>query len=298
MALVGRSLVTGGRGGHADSDVETESGEVQWASIARQLRSADDALARARYHGNAWSPQSDSDATDVPFAVASEVVERSLRTGAPWVCDDASVIEGASSGSESGQGSEADASSSATTASSTSHGRRKRVKDKFSLTIANSTGWGELKDLMSSSQPDFFVGVETWVTPDLLDQESDWCKRAGWKALLEPALVTEAGGRSAGLMVAVKPWVGMGYAPGSSSVTLVPNRLMVVHVNAMVKGGMITYAVYLHDAEGLTNRNIDILNTLGEHAASHGRPWMAAGDWNMEPACCNPGLPSEPCGAR
>ncbi len=283
-ALVGGPSVPGGFEGHAGSDVETESGEVHWASIARQLRSADDALARAHDNGNAWSPQSDSNATDVPFAVASDVIERSLRTGAPWVWDDASVIEGSISGSESGQRSEADASSSATTASSTSRGRRKRAKDRFGLTIANATGWGKLKDLMSSSQADFFVGVETWVTPDLLDQESDWCKRAGRKALMEPALGTEAGGRSAGLLVAVKPWVGMGYAPGFSSVTLVPNRLMVVHVNAMVKGGMIIYAVYLHDAEGLTNRNIDILNTLGEHAASHGRPWMAAGDWNMEPA--------------
>ncbi len=51
----------------------------------------------------------------------------------------------------------------------------------------------------------------------------------------------------------------------------------------MCKGGLHVVSVYLHDAEGLTQRNLDILQSLAGTLQAIRGPWVVAGDWNMPP---------------
>ena len=44
---------------------------------------------------------------------------------------------------------------------------------------------------------------------------------------------------------------------------------------------MYVYCVYLWTSEGLSERNRKILQTLEEHTAAHGRPWVAGGDFQI-----------------
>ena len=64
---------------------------------------------------------------------------------------------------------------------------------------------------------------------------------------------------------------------------VVPGRLAAVHLATLAKGGVVGYSVYLYPSEGMTERNREILDKLGQHAAAHGKVWVAGGDWNMDP---------------
>ncbi len=153
----------------------------------------------------------------------------------------------------------------------------------FTLQVANSTGWGPMKQILSSTSAHVVMGTETWVTADEEAQESAWCRGAGWKALFSPAIPTVGRGRRAGVVVAVRSHIGLGWAPGDDTAVLVEGHIVVAHVAALVKGGYVNYTVYLHTREGMSDRNQQLVQTIGEHAAAHGRPWVAGGDWNVEP---------------
>ena len=62
-----------------------------------------------------------------------------------------------------------------------------------------------------------------------------------------------------------------------------PGRVVGYAIRYKHVGITIVYSVYLRVGEGLSPANIEILAQLFAHAHAHGHPWMAAGDWNMDP---------------
>ena len=56
---------------------------------------------------------------------------------------------------------------------------------------------------------------------------------------------------------------------------------MVCHMDAMCKGGIMVYNAYLWTSEGLSTKNEEILEAIMGHRASHGKPWFAAGDFQI-----------------
>ena len=129
---------------------------------------------------------------------------------------------------------------------------------------------------------DIALAQEHHLAEDDLGEGLAWCRQAGWKALASAATRTEAGGTRGGLLMAFRPRIGAGLAPGETEVTLVPGRLMACHVNALSKGGIIIYNVYLWTSEGLSSRNSQVLEVLMAHKAAHGKPWLAGGDFQIE----------------
>ena len=65
---------------------------------------------------------------------------------------------------------------------------------------------------------------------------------------------------------------------------LSPGRLVTSAIMTADLGLVILYAVYLICAVGLDQANIAILQILGAHVRSHGRPDIAGGDFNLNPA--------------
>ena len=96
----------------------------------------------------------------------------------------------------------------------------------------------------------------------------------GWKIKGIPATRKEGGGTSGGVMVAVRPRIGMGPPSHNKAWELVEGRLMVAHIDALCKGGVYMYCAYLWTSGGLSARNREILGTISKHAAEHGRPWV------------------------
>ena len=129
---------------------------------------------------------------------------------------------------------------------------------------------------------DIFLAQEHHVGSQGLDESLAWCKKVGWKALASAATDTEAGGNQGCVLLACRPRIGPGYAPGETSATLLNGRLMACHVNAMCKGGVVVYNAYLWTSEGFSQKNVQILETVLAHKAGHGKPWLLGGDFQIE----------------
>ena len=112
-------------------------------------------------------------------------------------------------------------------------------------------------------------------------------RKAGWKVISSPAASTKGKGTSGGVMIAAKSRIGMGYPPGDTTGTVVEGRIVAAHIDAICKGGVVFYSVYLYPSEGLTERNNLLLKDLAEHIRGHGKAWIAEGDWNNEPQVLN-----------
>ena len=91
-----------------------------------------------------------------------------------------------------------------------------------------------------------------------------------------------------GAFVAARSRIGVGWCPGCDKAEVVPGRLAAVHLATLAKGGVVGYSVYLYPSEGMTERNREILDKLGQHAAAHGKVWVAGGTGTWTPSHCAP----------
>ena len=145
-----------------------------------------------------------------------------------------------------------------------------------------------MREYLGSTKADIVFGQELHAEGERFLKFKADGKKAGWKILGSEAQATGRGGNSGGVFIAAKSRIGMGLCPGGGGVEIVPGRLAAVHLATIAKGGIVGYSVYLWPSEGLSERNVGILRELGEHAASHGKAWVAGGDWNMDPeALCS-----------
>ena len=117
-------------------------------------------------------------------------------------------------------------------------------------------------------------------------------KAEGWKVALAEAVSTQVPGEkedakhtSVGAGVAVRGDRGIAFLPGETEWELSPpgqgGRIAAAWVDSC--GGFILVSIYLRTGEGLSAGNIGLLQKLKEVLTKHGRLWVCAGDFNMEP---------------
>ena len=111
-------------------------------------------------------------------------------------------------------------------------------------------------------------------------------KRAGWSMSVVPAVRTERNGISAGVAVAARSHYGVaekkGPCEGDPACSV--GRLAANQVSIACKGGVHFVSMYLWCSEGLSSRNLDLLQTCAELIARLHGPWVLAADFNIEPA--------------
>ena len=112
-------------------------------------------------------------------------------------------------------------------------------------------------------------------------------KKCGWQLQGAAAVASASGiGSSAGVCIATNAQFMMGKAAGMNF-DLSPRgsegRLSVAWVDGVLRGGVMVLSVYLWHTEGLTDRNMDLLNAVGEAVARFGGPWVLGGDMNLTP---------------
>eukprot|EP00959_Pyramimonas_sp_CCMP1952_P361406 7568765-Pyramimonas_sp.AAC.1 len=64
-------------------------------------------------------------------------------------------------------------------------------------------------------------------------------KAHGWLLAISPSVVTDQGGLSAGVGIAVRKHIGMGKAPNLVNALPSPHRVLATHINSFVPGGFI-----------------------------------------------------------
>ena len=94
---------------------------------------------------------------------------------------------------------------------------------------------------------------------------------------------TGRGYPSAGCAVAARKGIGVTPLDLAGISPDVGARIAGGWINAVVKGGIHVFTVYLHDSEVLSERNGKIFQELAANLRSLNAPWICAGDWNMTP---------------
>jgi ribonuclease HI len=112
-------------------------------------------------------------------------------------------------------------------------------------------------------------------------------KKCGWKLHGAPAAKGDGGGDSAGVCIAANAQFELGAATGLAH-DLSPKgsegRLAAAWVGGVLRGGIMLMTIYLWHTEGLSARNVELLEAAGAAIAQYGGPWVLAGDFNMPPA--------------
>ena len=162
------------------------------------------------------------------------------------------------------------------------------------IVLLNSSGKHQLVEAMqhyrvrpnNQTQVVALLGQEHWARGNKWSTLQHQAKSAGWKLQGSEADMGEKGKPRAGTCIATRSHIGLGLASGIT-IDLSPagseGRLAAAWAEGIIDGGIMAISVYLWHTEGLSARNLSILNAAGEAVAKHGGPWLLGGDFNMEP---------------
>ena len=124
------------------------------------------------------------------------------------------------------------------------------------------------------------AGVEQM--PDLQAQ----FRALGWKLAATKANDTSKGSRSAGVGVGTPNWVAAGL-DDNMKVDCSPaeslGRIAVLWMQQVAPGGVVAVSCYLHDSEGSSGRNVELLSCALRTARKSGCPWILGLDAQQEP---------------
>ena len=122
---------------------------------------------------------------------------------------------------------------------------------------ANGTSWSSLKVWLTQTTAHIVFGQELRLSKEDVDAASKWAIDAGWKTLWAWSLPTAAGGKSAGVVLCVRSWMGLGLPPAGDDI-IVGHRVVAGRVQAPGWPDVICYSAYFYCSEGMTDRNAGI----------------------------------------
>ena len=144
----------------------------------------------------------------------------------------------------------------------------------------NVTHWSTCKKHLGSIEADILFIQETKKDQEGSVEAAEAAGRLGWASGFAPARIKEAG-LSSGVAILWRRHLDIWLDEGAQVV--VPARILAAYARLPGAGVVVLYSVYLDTQGGITGANADHIEKLREHVASHARPWMAIGDWNLSP---------------
>ncbi len=130
------------------------------------------------------------------------------------------------------------------------------------------------------------LNQEHWTPSHGIADLQHHAKGLGWKLAPAPAAKGANGGPSAGVGVLVPSHLGWSAAPGATwdmSPPGSPGRVAAAWVQTGLVGVLVV-SVYLWTSEGLTPRNVTLVERALWAARSYGSLWIIGGDFNVPPA--------------
>ena len=157
----------------------------------------------------------------------------------------------------------------------------------FAFDTVNPNAWGAGADYMKRTSADVILPQEVKLPEGEPCQAAEQAARnAKWKLAIEPCLVTAKGGRSVGVAVVVRNYIGMSTpkAVEASQCLHARGHFAMKRVAAMVKGGIHCGSAYLFSGVGVAAKcNLDLLDTMAFTLSGLVGPWIVGGDWNCTP---------------
>ena len=152
----------------------------------------------------------------------------------------------------------------------------------WALVTTNITAWNSADALLRRTAADAMLLQEHHLAgPDRCRAAEQANVARRWRLSLQPALATVAGGTSAGVGIGVARHTGLSHCAVFPSGDAIAHRVQIRHWGGVCKGGVHLACVYLHDREGLSRRNLDLLQELAFALRCLRGPWICAGDFNL-----------------
>ena len=146
----------------------------------------------------------------------------------------------------------------------------------------NANCWKTFFKYVKRTDADIMVGQEIGLsTKDDIAKAQDNMGAMGWNVLIVPSEQRKGGKHSAGLAFAARSYIGLRW-PGKDEGAAVIAETRLGHVVLEVPNWPLVhlFGAYLHVAEGMAERNVDLLAKLGEEVRQR-RHYLVAADWNM-----------------
>ena len=171
--------------------------------------------------------------------------------------------------------------------------RRGPTLDYLEFVTANANCWETLKEVvLKNSTAHVIFAQEVKITQDMLKYAQLWARKNKWKLFVAPCLKGPSQGKSAGVAILVKAHLDA--HPDLMDITsiVVPGRVMAVPLRLKAFGVIVLYSIYLETSMKLAEPNLMILDCLAAHINAHGKPYLAAGDWQNHPEAISGALQS------
>ena len=136
---------------------------------------------------------------------------------------------------------------------------------------------------LEQSGADVCFVQESRVAGDKLLAAERNAAKAGWSLALEAAADTDAGSFSAGVGVAVRSHLGHAKSPLWHGDSRLEHRVKFSWMGGIIRGGLHLVSAYFWTAEGLSQRNLALLDSLAKALRRLHGPWVLAADWNFTP---------------
>ncbi len=153
------------------------------------------------------------------------------------------------------------------------------------VVTVNCTSWGSLLPFLQATDADVLLVQEhKLMGRDSVDDAVAWLRRHKWNALLTEAEAGPNGGASAGAAVLARDHLGLSLPPVGSE-EVIRARVAAAKVEAPGTRPFVAIAAYLHDGEGLSRRNLEILKGIGNFVSIQGEstPFIIGGGISKPP---------------
>ncbi len=148
-------------------------------------------------------------------------------------------------------------------------GSRRNKVDELAFESVNGTSWGPIAEYAQSMRDTTaLMFQETHVPPVRVAAEEDWLRARRLRGALSAATASGEGGWQGGVGLAVRDAYGLSLFPGQKHAEVLPGRAVALHFGGFLPGGIVLASVYLWTTEGLSARNLDILDALDAEWAS------------------------------
>ncbi len=159
-----------------------------------------------------------------------------------------------------------------------------RSQGLWAFDTTNSNTASTLITYLESTAADGVFGQEMRVRDENLKAAERGARQGGWDMSVEPAEPTEADSTRAGVAVAVRTHLGLSWSLNPFWDASLDSRVKVVWMGSYCKGGIHLGSVYLWCSEGLSQRNLDLLQFLARILRNLHGPWLCGGDFNLTPS--------------
>jgi len=154
----------------------------------------------------------------------------------------------------------------------------------WAVASANFTAWNSGDHFLRTVAADALLVQEHHLTSvDACTSAENAVAYRRWRLSLQPALPTAAGGSSAGVGVGVARHTGLARSVESPLPEDTEHRFVMRHWQGLGRGGAHLASIYPYDGEGLSARNLDLLQTAAYMLSRVKGLWICAGDLNMPP---------------